>query len=210
MPDPIQRLAACVLLLLSLPLLCASAVLIRLESPGSALYRGTRIGLGGRRFGCYKLRTMRRTPAGSPAITSADDTRITAVGRHLRRIRIDELPQLWNVIVGDMRLVGPRPEAPEFVDLDDPTWQRVLSVRPGIAGLAQLVFADEARRLTTSDPDATYRRDILPRKLAIDACYVARRSRSLDAWIIARTVAVLFGRPATIDEVRRRADCVHR
>jgi lipopolysaccharide/colanic/teichoic acid biosynthesis glycosyltransferase len=210
MPDPVQRVVASILLLLSLPALCAFALWIRLDSPGPALYRGTRIGLGGRRFECYKLRTMRRSPANAPAITSGDDERITAIGRRLRRLRIDELPQLWNVVRGDMRLVGPRPETPEFVDPADPIWHRVLSVRPGIAGLAQLVFADEARLLAMPDAHATYRRDIQPRKLAIDACYVAHRSGSLDAWIIARTITVLVGRPATIDEVRRRAGCASR
>jgi len=208
MPDVIQRPLALAMLLLCLPALFVLALLIRLDSPGPALYRGTRVGLGGRRFECYKLRTMRQSPADAPAITSADDQRITRVGRRLRDLRIDELPQLWNVVRGDMRLIGPRPETPEFVDPLDSRWHQVLSVRPGIAGLAQLVFADEGRLLATADPDATYRQEIQPRKLAIDACYAARRSGSLDAWIVARTITVVAGRPATIDEVCRRAGCL--
>jgi lipopolysaccharide/colanic/teichoic acid biosynthesis glycosyltransferase len=208
MPDMIQRSIAAIVLVLSLPALGVLALLIKLDSPGPALYAGTRIGLGGRRFDCYKLRSMRWTGADSLMLTSANDPRITNIGRRLRRLRIDELPQLWNVVRGDMSLVGPRPEAPELVDPEDPVWRRVLAVRPGIAGLAQLAFADEARLLATPDPATTYRREIQPHKLAIDSCYAAHRSVALDTWILLRTLAVLLGHPATIDEVRRRAGCV--
>jgi lipopolysaccharide/colanic/teichoic acid biosynthesis glycosyltransferase len=207
MPDVLQRTIAAVLLALSLPALCLFALLIKMDSPGPALYRGARVGQGGRTFDCYKLRTMKRSRAGASEITSADDQRITNIGRRLRRLRIDELPQLWNVVRGDMRLVGPRPETPELVDLSDPAWGLILEVQPGIAGLAQLVFADEARLLGTSDPEGTYRREIQPHKLAIDTCYAAHRSAALDVWILWRTITVLLGRPASTDEVWTRAGC---
>ena len=207
MPDAIQRAIAALLLILSLPAVCVLAVLIRMGSPGPIFYRGSRIGLRGREFQCYKLRTMRQVAGIQAVITSGDDQRITPLGRRIRRIHLDELPQLWNVLRGEMSLIGPRPEAPELVDTGDPRWQRVLEVRPGIAGLAQLVFADEARWLPSQDPEATYRREIQPRKLAIDSCYVARRSPALDVWIMFRTVTVILGRPATMDEVRRRVGC---
>ena len=207
MPDALQRAMAALLLALSLPALCLLAVLIRIDTPGPALYRGSRVGQGGGTFACYKLRTMRSGGTDPSGLTSANDPRITAIGRRLRRLRLDELPQLWNVVRGDMRLIGPRPESPEFVDLGEAAWRQVLDVRPGIAGLAQLVFADEARLLATPDREATYRNEIQPRKLAIDSCYVAHRSAALDAWIMWRTMTVVLGRPATIEEVRRRAGC---
>lgn len=207
MPDAIQRAIAALLLILSLPALCVLAVLIRVGSPGPIFYRGSRIGLRGREFQCYKLRTMRQVAGIQAVVTFGDDQRITPLGRRIRRIHLDELPQLWNVLRGDMSLIGPRPEAPELVDTGDARWQLVLAVRPGIAGLAQLVFADEARLLPSRDPEGTYRREIQPRKLAIDSCYVARRSPALDVWIMFRTVTVVLGRPATMDEVRRRVGC---
>jgi lipopolysaccharide/colanic/teichoic acid biosynthesis glycosyltransferase len=192
---------------LSAPLLCVLAALIKLDSPGPVLYRGLRFGLNGSAFECLKLRTMMASGRDTSAITRADDERITRLGSKLRRLRIDELPQLWNVVRGQMRLVGPRPEAPGLVDLRDRRWQHILSAKPGITGLAQLVFADEARLLATPDPETTYRLEIQPCKLSIDACYVTHRSLGLDLWILRRTLAAARGRPPSMDEVLRRARC---
>lgn len=130
-----------------------------------------------------------------PAVSVAADPRVTQLGRILRRYRLDELPQLWNVVRGEMRLVGPRPEDPRFVDLSDPLHRLVFTSTPGITGLAQLVYMDEAQLLVASDPEQQYRDEILPRKLRLDAAYLRKRSLGLDLWILAQTVRAALGRP---------------
>jgi lipopolysaccharide/colanic/teichoic acid biosynthesis glycosyltransferase len=195
MPDVLQRalgIAGCVL---TFPIVAALAVALRLDSPGPILYRARRFGAGGRTFTCFKLRTMTWRPAtAGPGITVADDRRITAVGRFLRRTRLDELPQLWNVARGDMRLVGPRPESPEFVDLSNPVHALVFSSKPGITGVTQLAFADEASFIDPADPVRSYREDVLPRKVALDALYLRHRSLGFDLWILAQTPRAILGR----------------
>jgi lipopolysaccharide/colanic/teichoic acid biosynthesis glycosyltransferase len=197
MPDPVQRVAGFFLAILTAPLLLALGLAVRLETSGPVLFRAERVGAGGRPFRCLKLRTMRANrPDEGPGITRGRDDRITRVGSLLRRFRLDELPQLWNVAGGQMRLVGPRPEDPRYVDLDLPFHREVFTARPGIAGLTQLVYHDEGRLLDdSSDPDAHYREKILPRKVAIDAAYLRHRSTKLDLWILAHTPLALMGRP---------------
>jgi lipopolysaccharide/colanic/teichoic acid biosynthesis glycosyltransferase len=196
MPDPVQRGIGAVLAILTAPLLLALGFAVRLETPGPALIRAERMGAGGRAFECLKLRTMGANRADhGPKVTVGRDPRITRVGGLLRRFRLDELPQLWNVARGEMRLVGPRPEDPRFVDLDRPLHREVFTTTPGIAGLTQLVYHDEGLLLDgAADPDAHYREEILPRKVAIDAAYLRNRSTSLDLWILAHTPLVLLGR----------------
>lgn len=196
MPDRLQRVAGLVLAVITGPLLVALGLAVRLESPGPILYRARRVGPGGRPFGCLKLRTMRADRAEEgPGVTSGRDTRVTRVGGLLRRFRLDELPQLWNVARGEMRFVGPRPEDPRYVDLSRPLHREVFTAPPGIAGLTQLVYADEGRLLDEKeDPDRFYRDTILPRKLAIDAAYLRHRSARLDLWILAQTPRALLGR----------------
>jgi lipopolysaccharide/colanic/teichoic acid biosynthesis glycosyltransferase len=196
MPDPVQRGIGAVLAILTVPLLLALGLAVRLETLGPALIGVERMGAGGRAFKCLKLRTMgaNRSDHG-PKVTVGRDPRITRVGGLLRRFRLDELPQLWNVARGEMRLVGPRPEDPRFVDLDRPLHREVFTTTPGIAGLTQLVYHDEGLLLDgAADPDAHYREEILPRKVAIDAAYLRNRSTSLDLWILAHTPLVLLGR----------------
>jgi len=196
MPDSLQRVAGLVLAVLTGPLLIALGLAVRLETPGPAIFRASRMGRGGRPFDCLKLRTMRadRSEAG-PGVTTGRDVRVTRVGGLLRRLRLDELPQLWNVARGQMRLVGPRPEDPRYVDFDRPLHCEVFTEPPGIAGLTQLVYADEGRLLDdTADPDRYYEDKILPRKLAIDAAYLRNRSLKLDLWILAQTPRALLGR----------------
>jgi lipopolysaccharide/colanic/teichoic acid biosynthesis glycosyltransferase len=184
--------AATLLLVLS-PFLLVVAVFVRLSSPGPVFHRATRVGRDGRTFTLYKFRTMVVDGASlGPPITAAGDPRITRVGRLLRRSKLDEFPQLWNVVRGDMRLVGPRPEDPRFVALYRLDQRQVLSVAPGITGLSQLTFLDEEELLGSSDPEDTYVREILPRKLAIDMSYAERHSIGLDVQILAQTgLAVL-------------------
>ena len=125
---------------------------------------------------------------GGSTLTLSEDPRVTRLGRVLRRYRIDELPQLVNVMRGEMSLVGPRPEDPRFVDLTDPLHRRVFSSRPGITGLAQISFHDESERLVGSDAQQRYRDEILPAKLRLDADYLDRRTMLLDLKIILRTL----------------------
>ncbi len=134
-----------------------------------------------------------------PRITARDDRRVTSVGRVLRRFRLDELPQLINVVRGEMSLVGPRPEVPAFVDMTDPLHRLVFSAKPGITGLAQLEFHDEARLLAGEDPERRYREVVLPAKLRLDAEYLDRRSTMLDLAILFRTIRAVVGPPRRSD-----------
>lgn len=184
------------LLLLS-PLLAAAALAIKLDSPGPVFYRQVRVGRGGREFRIHKFRTMTHNPADrGPQITVGGDARITRVGAFLRRSKLDELAQLFDVLAGDMSLVGPRPEVPRYValypaDLRD----KVLSVRPGITDFASIEFRDENDLLAGSaDPDRTYRDEVLPRKLALQARYVDQAGVVTDLRLIAGTLAALLQR----------------
>jgi lipopolysaccharide/colanic/teichoic acid biosynthesis glycosyltransferase len=178
-------------LLLLAPLLLGIALWIRLDSPGPALFLQERIGRAGRPFRICKFRTMvADAPGRGLQITAGRDPRITRAGAFLRRTKLDELPQLVNVLSGDMSLVGPRPEVPRYVALYPPaTRARVLSVRPGLTDEAAIEYADEAALLAASaDPEKTYVEDILPRKLALYEEYVDTRSFAGDLGLIFRTL----------------------
>jgi lipopolysaccharide/colanic/teichoic acid biosynthesis glycosyltransferase len=178
------------------PILAGVAVATKLSGDrGPILHRARRIGEGGRMITVLKVRTMVVSPDG-PRLTGPDDPRVTRLGRILRRYRIDELPQLINVVRGDMSLVGPRPEDPAFVDMGDPLHRRVFMAKPGITGLAQLQFHDEAALLLGADPERRYRDEILPAKLLLDAEYLDRRTTWLDLRILVRTVGAVVGRGA--------------
>ena len=160
---------------------------------GPVLYRAVRVGEHGRPFRVIKLRTMRDGLSGGP-LTGHGDPRVTRVGRLLRRSKVDELPQLWNVIRGEMTLVGPRPEDEQFVDWTNPVHRVVFASRPGITGLAQLAFADEESLHRDGDPVHRYRSDILPGKLELDHRYLMSRSMRLDVRIILSTAALVVSR----------------
>jgi lipopolysaccharide/colanic/teichoic acid biosynthesis glycosyltransferase len=172
------------------PVLVLLALVIRLGDRGPGLIRVRRGGMGGGPFGMWKLRSMRvgatTTAAEGPALVVGVDERLTPVGRLLRGLRTDELPQLLNVAAGQMALVGPRPEALEFIDVTDRRWQAVLSARPGIAGVTQVLVQDWEADMTAaaSDPVATYRATILPVKLDIDEWYVRHASPVVDALVV--------------------------
>ena len=129
-------------LIVSAPFIALSAAAIAATSPGSVIFRQDRVGRGGRTFVLYKLRTMRPGLSG-PQVTAGDDVRVTWIGRLLRGAKLDELPELWNVLKGDMSLVGPRPEVPRYVDLENPMWQLVLRVRPGLTDPMTLRLRNE-------------------------------------------------------------------
>jgi FlaA1/EpsC-like NDP-sugar epimerase/lipopolysaccharide/colanic/teichoic acid biosynthesis glycosyltransferase len=175
-------------LLVSLPLLLVIAIAVKLDSTGPVLYTQLRIGRGGRPFRLYKFRSMVASARPGSAITGGVDPRVTRVGRLIRPPRLDELPQLLNVLKGDMSLVGPRPEAPSVVDRYTNAQREVLTVRPGITGPTQLVSLDESDRLPAgADPTEHYVRHILPRKLEIDLQYVRSRTFVGDVGILLRT-----------------------
>lgn len=177
-----------VAMLAALPvMLVIRAVMLATKDAGPFLYRAIRVGEGGVPITVLKIRTMAPRAAGA-MITARDDPRVTRLGRGLRRTKLDELPQLWNVLRGDMGLVGPRPEDPTYVDWSDPLHRKVFEARPGITGLAQLEFRNEAELLDGPDPERTYREAILPAKLALDREYLDHRSIRLDLEILARTV----------------------
>ena len=181
------------------PILAAFAIAMRLTGDsGPFLHRARRVGEGGRIITVLKIRTMVDGPSG-PRLTSAGDPRVTRIGRVLRRYRLDELPQLVNVIRGEMSLVGPRPEDPAFVDMADPDHRRVFMARPGITGLAQLQFHDEAKLLSGRDAEKRYREEVLPAKLLLDIEYLDRQSTGLDIRILIRTVGTVFGRGTATD-----------
>ena len=177
------------LYVLTLPLLVL-ALWVKLDSPGPVLFRQVRVGRWGNLFHIWKFRTMvADAPARGPAITAAGDPRITRAGRFLRATKLDELPQLVNVLLGEMSLVGPRPEVPQYVALYPPDLrEQVLAVRPGITDPVSLAFADEAARLAAAaDPEREYREVILPAKLRAAADYAARATLWTDLGVLTRT-----------------------
>jgi len=179
------------LLLVLAPLLGVLALLVRATSTGPALFRQIRIGRNGRPFVLLKLRTMRADAPG-PVITAGGDPRITPFGAWLRRAKLDELPQLWNVLRGDMSLVGPRPEVPDYVALYTAAQRAALLVRPGLTDPASLAWADEAATLATfAEPHRAYADVVLPRKLALSLAYLERRTVWSDLAVVMRTVGHL-------------------
>lgn len=176
------------LLLLS-PLLLVVALWVKLDSPGPVFYRALRVGRGGIPFRLFKFRSMvvdadRR----GPGITTAGDARVTKLGRWLRRTKVDELPQLLNVLRGEMSLVGPRPEDPRYVALYTPEQHQILAYRPGVTSAASLAYRHEESLLTGPDWETVYLQEVMPAKLAVDLAYMAQRSLYTDLHLILRTV----------------------
>lgn len=201
----LDRLVAGVLFALAIPALVVLVLFIRRGDGEPGLIRLQRVGQSGRRFGMWKLRSMRPssgTPG--PVLTRVDDERITPLGRRLRRYHLDELPQLLNVMRGEMALVGPRPETPEYVVLEDPQWQKVLRAKPGIGGLSQALVAPwEAEALVDGRWDEVYQEHILPVKLAIDDWYVRHASPSIDLLVLVSILQQVVGRRG-VPTLRRR------
>lgn len=209
---PIDRVAAALLAIASAPAFAVIGGLIRWQDGGPAFIRLPRVGQNGRHIAVWKVRSMVATTAEGHAagasITRGDDARVTRIGRHLRRWRLDEFPQLLNIVRGEMALIGPRPEAPDFVDGADARWSRVLRARPGIAGPTQVVVHDwEAALVTESANDSVYEEVILPAKLAVDEWYVARASPWIDCLVVLSLAErFLGGRVVTVLHRRLRRD----
>jgi lipopolysaccharide/colanic/teichoic acid biosynthesis glycosyltransferase len=183
---------AAVGLLVTAPAQALIALLVRQSSPGPVIFRQERVGRYGRPFLIHKFRTLRPDTAG-PLVTASGDPRVTTVGAVLRRTKLDELPQLWDVLRGEMSLVGPRPEVPTYAELW-PAAERetILSVRPGITDPVSLLFRNEAEELArAADPEEHYRTALLPHKAQMYAEYVRTRSLAGDLAILLRTVQAL-------------------
>lgn len=189
--------AALLGLVLLAPLLVLIALWIKLDSPGPVLFLQLRVGRGGKLFTIYKFRTMRQRPVGGPQITVGVDPRVTRAGSVLRRYKLDELPQLLNVLQGTMSLVGPRPEVPHYVaHYPEPLRQVVLSVAPGITDWASILYKDENAVLArAADPERAYIDTVLPAKLDYYVRYVRERSFRMDLQIILHTLAAIVRRP---------------
>ncbi len=190
-------------ILVALPLWMVTAVLIKLDSRGPILHRGVRIGRDARPFGIYKFRTMVVGAAQiGHRVTGEYDDRITRVGRGLRKLKIDEMPQLINVIRGEMSIVGPRPEDPHYVAHYTPEQRAVLSVRPGMASPAFLKYRHEETILSEAgqDLDRVYVEQILPDKLRLDLDYIAEQTFLYDTSILLRAAWSLFRRSPKQDE----------
>ena len=180
------------------PLLAVIAVAVKCSSPGTVLYRQERIGRYGRTFKILKFRSMvSGGDTKGPVITASGDSRVTAVGRYLRRWKLDELPQLWNVLCGDMSLVGPRPEMPVYVRDYTPAQREVFAIRPGITDPASLEYRNEEEILArASDREQFYKGAILPHKLSLNLEYIQACSLRLDLVLILRTLKVIPHRSA--------------
>lgn len=199
----IDILCSAIGLCLLAPLLAITALLVWIQDFGSPFYRAYRIGKGERQFRMLKFRTMilnaDRTGVTS---TAGDDPRITTIGRAIRRFKLDELTQLWNVLLGDMSLVGPRPNVPSGVDKYSEEERKLLCVRPGITDFASIIFSDEAEILRGyTDPDRAYDELIRPWKSRLGLWYIRNRSLSVDMNLILLTVGSLFSRRWALDRL---------
>lgn len=177
------------------PLFLVITILIKIESPGPVIFRQIRVGKDEINFYIFKFRTMHENSENNgPKITVKDDKRITTFGNYLRKYKLDELPQLINVFLGDMSLVGPRPEVPKFVEkYPTPIKNIVFSVRPGITDPASIIFRNENELLSQiTDPENYYTENVMPEKLKYYVEYVENRNLLMDFSIILRTLKTIF------------------
>jgi lipopolysaccharide/colanic/teichoic acid biosynthesis glycosyltransferase len=171
------------------PLLILTALLVKVDSPGPIFFKQQRMGKEFRPFWIYKFRTMRKSLEQGPNITIGNDPRITGIGRLLRQTKIDELPQLINILRGEMSFVGPRPEVPQYVQLYRKEYQQILTVRPGLTDLASLKYRDEAALLAGAEnPEEEYVTRILPDKIMLATDYIQRASFFFDLRLILETI----------------------
>lgn len=187
-------------MLLLAPLFLLAAALVLLDGPGPLLFRQCRIGRHGRPFSILKFRSMRPAAAGGGGalLSAANAPRVTRWGRLLRGTKLDELPQLFNILAGQMSVVGPRPEVPPYVALwSEADRALVLSVRPGLTEFASIAYRNEEGLLAgQADPEDYYRRRVMPRKLRLYRFYVRKAGLGLDLWLIVQTVRALIGLPS--------------
>jgi lipopolysaccharide/colanic/teichoic acid biosynthesis glycosyltransferase len=176
------------------PLFLCIGILIKCDDGGAVFFRQLRVGKNSSPFYLWKFRTMKpNSESGGQLTVGARDMRITRIGIYLRKYKIDELPQMWNIVLGDMSVVGPRPEVPKYVALYSESDKVVLSVRPGLTDYASLDYFSENELLAASaDPEKTYREEIMPAKLKLNKQYIEEMGLLTDLKIIARTVRAIF------------------
>lgn len=187
-------LTSAIVLLVLLPVWLVIALLIAIESPGGMFYKQVRVGKDNRDFQLYKFRTMRVGSDKKGLLTVGErDNRITRIGYFLRKYKIDEFPQLLNIIKGDMSIVGPRPEVRKYVDMYTPEQMKVLSVRPGLTDYASIKYVNENEVLAASDnPEQTYIDEVMPAKLELNLQYIANQSLLEDIRLIFKTFMAIF------------------
>ena len=192
-------------LLLLQPLFAVTAIMIKVDSTGPVFFRQGRVGKDFRRFMIYKFRTMIvDAEKKGLRITSGGDNRVTRVGRMLRKFKIDELPQLFNVLKGDMSLVGPRPEVEEYVKLYEKDYRKILKRRPGITDVSSVIFREEEAVLKNQvDPEGYYKSILLPEKIRLAKEYIEHSSFSYDLKLILITLHRIFYRPALARDAHR-------
>ncbi|HEX8141036.1 MAG TPA: sugar transferase [Pyrinomonadaceae bacterium] len=207
-PRTVEALVAIAALAALSPVLGAASLAVALTSRGPVLFRQRRVGRGGREFVLYKLRTMRVGEAG-PQVTARDDERVTRVGRFLRRTKLDELPELWNVFKGDMSLIGPRPEVARYVDLDNPLWRMVLEARPGLTDPVTLRLRNEETLLACveGDREKFYLETLQPFKLSGYLEYMRARNWRADVRVLWQTLRAIMlpGRVAPLTSLELNA-----
>ena len=182
-----------IVLLLFFPIGFLIASCIIFDSKGGIFYKQERVGKDGNLFYLFKFRSMYDNSAVKGTLTVGDDIRITRVGLLIRKLKLDEFPQFLNVVLGDMSIVGPRPEVPEFVALYSKEQRRVLSVRPGITDEASLAYFEESKLLATSiNPKKTYIEEIMPTKITINLAYLDNRTFLADITVIGKTILRIF------------------
>lgn len=182
-------------LLILFPFLFILALLVGFSSPGGVFYRQVRVGRNGIDFRLWKFRTMRPDSDKKGLLTvGGRDPRVTSIGYFLRKYKLDELPQLLNVLSGDMSLVGPRPEVRKYVDMYNAEQKRVLDVRPGITDYASIEYSNENELLAKSaDPEKTYIEEVMPAKLKLNMKYIEEKGAFKDVKIILKTVGKILG-----------------
>jgi len=186
-------LSSLVVIILFSPLLIILAIWIAVDSRGGVFYKQIRIGKNGKPFNLLKFRSMRPDADKSGQLTIGDDNRITKVGRFIRNYKLDELPQLFNILKGEMSVVGPRPEVPKYVDLYSDKQKKVLSALPGLTDYASLKYLDEQKVLGAAEnPEKTYIEEVMPAKLQLNLKYIEERSFLVDIQLIFKTIAKII------------------
>src|SRR5262249_24593600 len=193
LPRIIEIAVASTVLIILAPVAALAAVAIALTSRGPVLFKQRRVGQAGRTFSLYKLRTMVASCSG-PQVTAADDIRVTRVGSWLRKVKLDEVPQLWNVIRGDMSLVGPRPEVPQYVDLGSESWSFVLQAKPGVTDPVTIRLRNEEQLLMqmNGNREEFYLKTLQPYKLTGYQKYLQRRNWVTDLVVLAETLLAVL------------------
>jgi lipopolysaccharide/colanic/teichoic acid biosynthesis glycosyltransferase len=192
LPRQAEAAIALIGLVMAAPLIALTAIAIAVTSRGPVIFRQKRMGRKGQTFTMYKLRTMTAASVG-PQVTAGDDPRVTPIGKFLRKTKLDELPELWNILKGDMSLIGPRPEVPRYIDLEDPLWRLVLEARPGIADPMTLRLRNEEALLVEveGDRERFYLETLLPFKLEGYLDYLQARSWRSDLKVLWQTIVAV-------------------